>query len=534
MNSSAHSPMIALSIGISEAGGMKGADIVLFEAGTKKLIDSHVLDANAMPIKDDCQSWHLISSFVGHEFIIFEASRAIDSGDTQDRPFQNDAEAFTAATRVIGAWGDSVTPSFHGDNYAKGALRFNGVPAAGGVLENFRSVMQSEAEGSFKIGATDYAVPDWTRTTYGDFCLSSADLKANGVPLDGDRLHILGIEPRVDPRAAPYVHHFLVYGSTVDCVGGDGGPPLHELIFGWSVGGLPLELPPSVGIPLGDAGGGYVSFRIQIHYDNPFGVSNIIDSSGVVAHYTSRRRQHDMGILQVGDPFVAVQPLVLSESGGPSQHSFGCSGACTGSYFQSEVTVFAEAIHMHASGRMGSNEIFRNGTVVHRAVSEYFDFVQQGGIMIQQDPYPLLPGDGFRLTCSYDADVGAQWGANSHDEMCIAYLFYYPRQTTNVGIFQVQPTCAVNIGGVLPGCEAEHSVTPNYNHFDRTFGIAVADDASCQDFEDEKGHGIANIPSLGWLKRLSGIFSALTQSQFSGESPMLRSSTGQTSQKQQA
>lgn len=523
-----------LLLGISEAGGMKGADVILFKADTRELIDSHVLGSNAMPIKDDCQSWQLRSSFVGHEFIIFEASRAIDSGDTQDRPFHNDAEAFLPATRVIGAWGDSATPTFHGKSKAKGALRFHGEQAAaGGVLEDFRHTMQSQAEGSFKIGATDYAVPYWTRTTYGEFCMSSADLISSGVPLDGAPLHLLGIEPHIDPRAASYVHHFLVYGSSVDCASGDdgdGGPTLRELIFGWSPGVMPMELPPSVGIPLG-GNGGYVSFHIQIHYDNPLGVANILDSSGVVAHYTSKLRQHDMGILQVGDPLVAVQPTVLSESGGPSQHSFECSGACTGSYFQTEVTVFAEGIHMHGSGRMGRHEILRNGTgtttvVVHSAVSEYFDFAQQGGIKIQQEPYTLWPGDGLRLTCSYDAEVGAQWGANSPDEMCIAYLFYYPRQTTDVIGYQVQPTCAVNIGGLLPGCEAEHLVTPNYASFDQTFGMATPD-LSCDVVTESGQEGFGyRMPSLGWIKRLSNIYSSQTKSQLSIQpSPTLRSNS---------
>jgi hypothetical protein len=62
--------------------------------------------------------------------------------------------------------------------------------------------------------------------------------------------------------------------------------------------------------------------------------------------------------------------------------------------------------------------------------------------------------------------------------MCISYLFYYPRQLiafdTDAGPDQIQPFCGIGIEEFLPGCEAEHQVTPDFTRFereDRDFGL---------------------------------------------------------------
>jgi hypothetical protein len=455
---------------------MKGADIILFDSETGKVVDSYVLDENVTPMPDDCQSWKLVKSFIGEEFLIVELSRKLDTKDTQDRAILPDGEVFQPATRVIAAWGDSATPMFHGPNFAKGIVRFFGSTNTDSLVESFRVAMDLDADGSFFVGASNFSVPAMNETTYEIFCITYDDLVSQGVLQSQDeKKHIIGFEPVIDPRAAPHVHHFLVFGSMTpgNCQNASTPP---DLVYPWAPGGVPSVPPPQVGIPVGgDAG--YLSFLIQVHYDNPAFVAGIIDSSGVNVYFTSKVRQNDQGVLILGDPNVAVQPEVLSVDGGLAQHSFFCPTNCTQNYFQEEVTVYAEAMHMHQNGKAMQNQQIRDGVVIRRGLSQYYDFEQQGGYEVVQAPFQVKPGDAFNVICSFDADPGERWGLASSNEMCMSSLFYYPRQLITFpgesGSTQFQPLCGVGVG--LPGCEVTHQVTPDFTRFeleDREFGRA--------------------------------------------------------------
>lgn len=71
-----------------------------------------------------------------------------------------------------------------------------------------------------------------------------------------------------------------------------------------------------------------------------------------------------------------------------------------------------------------TNEVIRNNGVVHSSKVDVFDFEEQGGFRVPQDPFTVSPGDAFRTSCYY-RDGGA-FGLSSQEEMCIAYVLYYP------------------------------------------------------------------------------------------------------------
>jgi hypothetical protein len=89
-----------VGFGIGENGGMQGADILLFEAThPDTLIDSYNLEDRG-PLSDDCQDWTLTSSATDGGFLIFEANRAFDTGDAQDRVIIPDAEEAVPEARM--------------------------------------------------------------------------------------------------------------------------------------------------------------------------------------------------------------------------------------------------------------------------------------------------------------------------------------------------------------------------------------------------------------------------------------------------
>jgi hypothetical protein len=57
----------------------------------------------------------------------------------------------------------------------------------------------------------------------------------------------------------------------------------------------------------------------------------------------------------------------------------------------------------------------------------------KGAFAVPQEPYTLLPGDSVRTTCYYKD--GTAWGLGSAEEMCIAFMLYYPvKKLPDVGL----------------------------------------------------------------------------------------------------
>jgi hypothetical protein len=94
-----------LGFGLSENGGMAGADLFLFEASKPNEVrDAHVMD-ELLPLDDDCNNWEFVSSEVDEnsDFLIVEVRRLIDTGDPQDRALIQDSTVDLPPLLVISA-----------------------------------------------------------------------------------------------------------------------------------------------------------------------------------------------------------------------------------------------------------------------------------------------------------------------------------------------------------------------------------------------------------------------------------------------
>lgn len=414
----------------SQAGGMKGSDMVIFETATNDIFDAHVLgNINAGPVRDDCQNWELTNLKVDDGFIIFEVTRLIDTGDSFDRAIVDDSDLFVAPHRVIAAWGETEKVSYHGaDNRVRSSIRFHrqGIDE----MTEFQETMSEGAEGSFELRAVDYPIKA-IDTEYRKFCFAQTDLVQLGMRANTD-LHVVGIEPVIDEDAKRYVHHFVLYASERTNEG-DGtqdfcdGIEQEETAYSWAPGEGPFTLPSNVGGPLGT--GGFQSYQLEIHYDNPSLITGAFDSSGVRMFFTSKKREHDMGILELGDGdiFLAGQSVAGFSASGYTTHSFTCPDSCSWVSISETVNVIRETMHMHLTGQSVSNEQIRDGKVIRTGAIDYWDMDQQGDMVIQQKPFEIMPGDSFRTRCSFKADADMVWGESSQEEMCMASVYYYPR-----------------------------------------------------------------------------------------------------------
>lgn len=138
---------------------------------------------------------------------------------------------------------------------------------------------------------------------------------------------------------------------------------------------------------------------------------------------------------------------------GLTRHTLTCLGTCSALALDEPVTVLREFLHMHKSGEKFyfqiscetivavrfstlidtgvriSNEVLRDGKKIHEGVIDVWEYDAQSNAVVTQGPFELQPGDSFRTTCYFrDSDGSKTFGLSSQQEMCIAFLAYYPRK----------------------------------------------------------------------------------------------------------
>lgn len=454
-----------VAFGIAKSGGMKGADTVIFMAADNTLIDSHILEER-FPLPDECQSWTLVNAQTDGGFLIFEAVRLLDTGDPQDHPIIQDGDPGLAPSRVIAAWSDYDNLQYHGPNgRAQSSLRFYADSD-----DAFQDVMAAEAEGSIELTAKDYPIKAMD-TEYAHFCFNYADLVNAGMP-NNTQSHTIGVEPIID--SVKHVHHFVLYGSQDDIGEADCEDFLFmEIAYLWAPGEGPFLAPTNVGGPLGE--NGFKSFKLEIHYNNPWLDEGVLDSSGIRLYFTSQLRPQEFGILPIGDPFVSL----VNQSVGDNfaQHTFDCPSSCSSVALNESVTVFKESLHMHRTGQSMLNYQIRNGDIVRMSQVQFYDFEQQGAYAVQGEPFQIEPGDSFRTVCQYKSN-DTVFGFSSQEEMCIAFLAYYPRKTFSSVGFEVPYTCGYDIFVSVCNSTWEYVELQGESDLNRTFGNAADDCAT--------------------------------------------------------
>ena len=173
-----------VGLGISEAGGMIGSDVVLFAASDPStVVDAHVVGDRSAPIADDCQDWTLVDAPATGEggWMIVEASRSIDTGDAQDRAISSgDADLWMAPTRIIAAWGDDDVASYHGNKKVRGSVRIFANYESGEVTEAraLLDALEGGSDGYFDVVNADYEIPA-NETTYQYLCKTFDELNLN-------------------------------------------------------------------------------------------------------------------------------------------------------------------------------------------------------------------------------------------------------------------------------------------------------------------------------------------------------------------
>mmetsp|Transcript_2003 Transcript_2003/g.4945 ORF Transcript_2003/g.4945 Transcript_2003/m.4945 type:complete len:542 (+) Transcript_2003:262-1887(+) len=422
-----------VGFGLSEAGGMIGSDMALITvAEANTLVDSHVVEDKTYPVTDDCQDWVLEGTTIEDGWMIIEMSRLLDTGDSQDHAIKYDVDLWSPPTRIIAAWGDSEYVSYHAGKKARNSVRLHADHSNRMTeMETLLNTLEEESDGHFDFLEDNFRIPA-VETTYQDLCRTFDELGID-LPTGRDMLTVIGAVPVIDEHTAQHIHHFTVYVGK-EC--NEENQLTRTMIYAWAPGDEGWALPKNVGFPVFD-GMNNQAVHMQIHYDNPTLKQGMRDSSGLKFYYTHDEREHRAGILEVGDPWLSLGGEEIAA--GHTKYEFNCPGSCSAAaLLQKErsvedqgVTIISEFLHMHQTGVRMTNEVLRDGQVYHKASAEVFDFEQQGVHHVAQESYKVMPGDSFRTACYYKD--GTTFGLASQEEMCIAYIMYYPAKALSQG-----------------------------------------------------------------------------------------------------
>ncbi|XP_076819556.1 DBH-like monooxygenase protein 1 homolog [Clavelina lepadiformis] len=428
-----------VGVGLSPNGGMIDADIYVgwVKDGKANITDRMGLpDSQGFPPLDEKQNIELLDGSEADGWTRLKFRREIPACESTDLAITTDT------TRVIYALGaedpsgdDIVSADYHQVGLEKRGTRSllilesNGdvTPPAGETYETFELL-----NGNLTVPQKD---------TYYNCRLFE-------FPTLSSKHHMVKIEPVIQAGNELHVHHILLYqcnrnvlqnSSTLltneECYTPNMPPDFincNSVFHGWAIGGGTFHYPNHAGFPLGtEDSPRYVV--METHYDNPQIKSDIQDNSGLRITYTSQLRDYDAAVIEVGHSVSPYEHLIP-----PNAESFLSHGNChhtclkeTMAYNnQDSIKIFGSFLHSHLLGREMTLRHFRgNKELPFIARDQSYDFNYQEAKIFSKE-IEIKSGDSMQVVCNYNSKQRANFttgGLGTQQEMCLSYVYYYPK-----------------------------------------------------------------------------------------------------------
>ncbi|KAF4109774.1 DBH-like monooxygenase protein 2 homolog isoform X1 [Onychostoma macrolepis] len=398
-----------VGFGFSPKGGMTGADVVIGGVGPDGIYftDRHA-GGNSVPVVDQQQNYKLLSLTESDGKTVMKFQRSIDSCDKDDLPITD------LPMKLIYAYGETDDITYHSNQRGTKVLN----------LLKYMPDVKPPNSSFFDITMVNFTVPA-KQTHY-----HCKVLKAPAFDL---KQHIYRIEPVIENH--DLLHHLLLYRcpatvtepTEAECYTGADAQCM-EVVAVWGVGGGAFEFPEVAGLPIGGNVGDFF-YRLEVHYNNPNKSAGRVDSSGLRFYHTSELRQHDAAVLMTGlavGPGYAIPPVAKS---------FLTYGMCDTANIPkvlekpNDLQVFSAMMHTHLAGRKVRVGHFRGGEQIDILVAdENYDFEYQEVTNFGKTKTMKLD-DKLLVECTYNTenrDTLTWGGFPTTDEMCLAFLFYYP------------------------------------------------------------------------------------------------------------
>ncbi|KAI8830638.1 PHM/PNGase F domain-containing protein [Chytriomyces cf. hyalinus JEL632] len=507
VNASAFSnPWVGL--GISENGGMSGADLWILKknaSGSYVIQDSYALTAG-YPIPDTHQDAQLLEGpqKKGDSNTVFTFSRPLDTCDQEDATIQSDFRH-----HIIWAFGESA------DSVAKHDVKNRGNTQL--VLHPTKTPpppFNKALYESIDIVMPSFHVPAQT-TNYN--CTHVA------LPFSTKR-HVVAFEGISSFQGSlDLVHHIVMWacpkapnatmGDVYECL--PQPDDCQHITFVWAPGAGVTEYPSDAGFPAGPGDGNFLYYSLQVHYNNPTLVNDVVDQSGLRLYYTDKLRENDIGMLLLGDDsddFVIPgnSPDFTSTRDGI------CPATCT-NQFVTDLKVVFNFFHMHGLGYNMSTRVIRDGNeITPLGIRKHYDYHFQGST-VPIDPHAVIKrGDTLITKCTFIATdashanraANTTYGAGTDAEMCFNFLTYYPAMKGIGSCMQMSSSKTNN----LAYCSSDHD--PRVELIQKQYPNGTMKKESMQAMKDAGVLVNASIPVFVPLKE--GLQCALTDQKASG------------------
>ncbi|GIL49739.1 hypothetical protein Vafri_6017 [Volvox africanus] len=429
-----------LGFGLSEAGGMEGADIAVIRRnltdGTSWWIGDYWSNAFQKPDLDaGNQDVYLLSAGWTNGTTTGVFKRPLDTCDEKEdlRILRGTTQHFIFAYGK--GWG------YHGDEQ-RGNAQLTLLPLRPSVSSQTASPPVNSSQTISAPATAPQPSGGGADSHVWEVRMSNLSIPAQDtaylcrdfeVPNSKTKVHITNWQAAVDnPRQ---VHHMIIYAcnarpvnprSLYSCMAMD--PSCVTFYAAWAPGADSFETPPEAGIALGGDSG--VNWLIlQVHYTNLALATGLVDSSGFQLNVTTTLRQYDMGFLTLGSLDIAIPPGVANFSSTPNL----CPSSCT-KQMPRPVTMLMLGFHMHTMGRSIRTQWFRNGQELPLlGERRAFSYNYQGATYVDASRNQLMPGDELVTTCTWDSRGRTNttlFGEKTANEMCFNLVVYYPRMPT--------------------------------------------------------------------------------------------------------
>lgn len=271
------------------------------------------------------------------------------------------------------------------------------------------------------------------------------------LPTDKD-YHLVAVEPYIDNINV--MHHIVAYGCTDKAnITADKYQPnecfmtrpegCDDIIAMWAVGSNGLCYHPNAGFRIGKTG--YQKMYMEMHWNNPMQMDSYTDGSGLILHLTPNLKPYDAGMIMIGQSHLIIPP-------GREKYTVNgtCSSECTQKRITDSIYIVGALNHMHYLGSSAlSQMITSENKVIELARDDHYSY-DSPMYYIYDEPLLMEGGSELQLFCDFKSTSRSRTtfsGQSTSDEMCYAFLMYYPKQNWNGG------NCLTN--GIGDSCEWE-------------------------------------------------------------------------------
>lgn len=165
---------------------------------------------------------------------------------------------------------------------------------------------------------------------------------------------------------------------------------------------------------------------LETHYNNPEHLEGEKDATSYTFLWTDEPPDTEVASLTLGD--LQVDGWFLEPGQESVKRTTVCTPECTDRWPSEGVTAVSVFHHMHKRGRSAQVQIVRDGKEI-APLSTLRDFEYGYQFSKSLDSIKLLPGDKLITTCEFDTSNDTEpvpGGLPSQDEMCFAWVDYYP------------------------------------------------------------------------------------------------------------